>query len=277
MPVQVLEESFDRIKVLFDGFSRMHVNSIRRAAMSLVPVMAIDDVVILENTSSFYDEVISHRLGLIPLKTPVDKYLLSSECDCKSALGCPKCRVLFVLDAEATDRVREVYSAELVSEDEEVKPVSQNIPILKLAPGQKIKLEAYAKLGRGKSHAKWQVASVSVLESYPVIVQNKSCNNCGACVDACPRNVFLMRDGLLNIDNQLSCNLCLECLKECHTEPKGISVSESEDKFILVIESVGSMSARDILLQSIKEVMSQIDEVIGKFSGEVITVEKEKQ
>jgi DNA-directed RNA polymerase alpha subunit len=85
-----------------------------------------------------------------------------------------------------------------------------------------------------------------------------------------------MREGLLNIDNPLSCNLCLECLEGCNTEPKGISVSESEDKFILVIESVGSMSARDILLQSIKEVVSQVDEVIGKFSGEVISVEKEK-
>jgi len=276
MPVQVLEESFSRIKVLFEGFSRMYVNSIRRAAISLVPVMAIDDVVILENTSSFYDEVISHRLGLIPLKTPIGKYLLPSECDCKSALGCSKCRVLFVLDAEATDRVREVYSAELVSEDEEVKPVSPIIPILKLAPGQKIKLEAYAKLGRGKSHAKWQVASVSVLESYPIIVQNKSCDNCGTCVDACARNVFVMRDGLLNVADPFSCNLCFECLNVCNVEPKGVSVSESEDKFILTIESVGSISAKDILLQTIKEVISQVDDVTGKFSGEMISVEKEK-
>lgn len=53
MPVQVLEESFIKIKVLFEGFSRMYVNSIRRAVLSVVPIMAIDDVVILENTSSF--------------------------------------------------------------------------------------------------------------------------------------------------------------------------------------------------------------------------------
>jgi DNA-directed RNA polymerase subunit D len=276
MPVQVLEESFIKIKVLFEGFSRMYVNSIRRAVLSVVPIIAIDDVVILENTSSFYDEVISHRLGLIPLKTPIGKYLLPSECDCKSALGCSKCRVLFVLDAEATDRVREVYSAEFVSEDEEVKPVSPNIPILKLAPGQKIKLEAYAKLGRGKSHAKWQVASTSVLESYPIIVQNKSCDNCGACVDACARNVFVMRDGLLNVADPLSCNLCFECLKVCDSEPKGISINESEDKFILTIESVGSISAKDILLQAIKEVIAQVDDVTEKFSGEMIPVEKEK-
>ncbi len=276
MPVQVLEESSDRIKVLFDDFPRVYVNALRRAALSLVHVMAIDDVVILENTSSFYDEVIAHRLGMIPLKTPLDKYLLSSECDCKSALGCSKCRVLLVLDAEATDRQREVFSAELVSEDEEVKPVSPSIPILKLAPGQKIKLEAYAKLGRGKTHAKWQAASASVLTSYPVITRNLSCNNCGACIDACAKNVFVKRDGLLKVVNPLNCNLCFECTKACKVEPKGVDITESQDKFILSIESGGSMLAKDILLQAGKEIISQIDGLIEKFSGKVISIEKEE-
>ncbi len=277
MSVRILDESYDRIRVLFEGYPRVYVNSIRRAAVSLVPSMAIDDVVILENTSSFYDEIVSHRLGLVPLKTPVGKYLLPSECDCKSTLGCPKCRVLFVLDAEATDRVREVYSAELVSEDEEVKPVSSNIPLLKLAPGQKIKLEAYAKLGRGRAHAKWQVTSAAVLTSYPMISRDKSCNNCGMCVDACVKNVFVMRDGLLDVVNPLNCNLCLECLKACNLDPKGLHVEEAEDKFILTLEGVGSMSARAILLQAVKQAVSQVDEVIERLSGEVVSVEKEGQ
>jgi DNA-directed RNA polymerase subunit D len=276
MPVQVLEESSDRIKVLFDGFPRVYVNALRRAAISLVHVMAIDDVVILENTSSFYDEVISHRLGMIPLKTPLDKYLLPSECDCKSALGCSKCRVLLVLDAEATDRPRDVFSAELVSEDEEVKPISPSIPILKLAQGQKIKLEAYAKLGRGKTHAKWQGASASVLTSYQIITQNLSCNNCGVCVDVCVKNVFVKRDGLLKVVNPLNCNLCLECTKACKVEPKGVDITEPQDKFILSIESGGSMFAKDVLLQAGREIISQIDGLIEKFSEKVISVEKEE-
>jgi DNA-directed RNA polymerase subunit D len=32
-----------------------------------------------------------------------------------------------------------------------------------LAPGQKVKLEAYARLGKGSEHAKWQATSASVL------------------------------------------------------------------------------------------------------------------
>lgn len=125
--------------------------------------MAIDDVVILENSSVMFDELVAHRLGLIPLKTDLNRYNLPEECDCKNPLGCQKCRVLLVLDAEANDKVRTVNSSDLVSEDPDTKPIADNVPIVKLAPGQKIKLEAYARLGKGSEHATWQPASASVL------------------------------------------------------------------------------------------------------------------
>jgi DNA-directed RNA polymerase subunit D len=145
------------------GIDRAYANAIRRLAISQVPTMAIDDVVILENSSVMFDELVAHRLGLIPLKTDLSRYNLPEDCDCKSALGCQKCRVLLVLDAEASDKVRPVNSGDLVSEDSETKPISDLIPIVKLAPGQKIKLEAYARLGKGSEHAKWQATSASVL------------------------------------------------------------------------------------------------------------------
>lgn len=161
--IQVLECNDKKIRVLLKGVERSYANAIRRFAISEVPTMAIDDVVIIENSSIMYDELIAHRLGMIPLKTDLNKYVLPEECDCKSALGCPKCRVLLVLDAEAKDASRTVYSNELISEDKSVIPSSDSIPIVKLAPNQKVKLEAYARLGKGKEHAKWQPATASVL------------------------------------------------------------------------------------------------------------------
>ena len=44
-----------------------------------------------------------------------------------------------------------------------MKPVSDKIPIVQLAPGQKLKIESYAKLGRGTEHAKWNSANISAL------------------------------------------------------------------------------------------------------------------
>jgi DNA-directed RNA polymerase subunit D len=161
--IDIIESNPSRIRVRLIGVDRAYANAIRRVAISEVPTMAIDDVVILENSSVMFDELVSHRLGLIPLKTDLDRYNLPEDCDCKNALGCSKCRVLLVLDAEATDRIKTVSSADLISEDPESKPVSDKIPIVKLAPGQKIKLEAYARLGKGSEHAKWQPTSVSTL------------------------------------------------------------------------------------------------------------------
>ena len=165
--VDVIESSPSRVRVKLVGVDRAYANAIRRIAISQVPTMAIDDVVILENSSVMFDELVAHRLGLIPLKTDLDRFNLPEDCDCNNALGCSKCRVLLVLDAEATDRIRTVTSGDLISEDPESKPVSVNIPIVKLAPGQKIKLEAYARLGRGSEHAKWQPTSVSTLIETP--------------------------------------------------------------------------------------------------------------
>ena len=161
--IEVIESSEEAVKVKMKGVDRTYANAIRRFAISEVPSMAIDEVVILENSSVMYDELLAHRLGLLPLKTDLETYILPEQCDCRNPLGCSKCRVLLVLDAQARDKVLTVYSGNLVSEDKEIIPIADNIPIVKLAPGQKVKLEAYAKLGKGKHHAKWQPVSASVL------------------------------------------------------------------------------------------------------------------
>ena len=70
---------------------------------------------------------------------------------------------MLVLDSEATENTKVVTSAELESKDQIVKPISNQIPIIHLAPGQRVKLEAYARLGRGTEHSKWNSANVSIL------------------------------------------------------------------------------------------------------------------
>lgn len=161
--IKILESSDSRIKVSIKGVDRVYANALRRFAISEVPCMAIDDVVIQQNSSVLYDEILAHRLGLIPLSTDLKGYVLPQDCSCKTDLGCSKCRVLLVLNAVATDEVKTIYSGDLRSEDDSVKPYVDNIPIVKLAPDHEIKLEAYAKLGKGRDHAKWQPVSVSTL------------------------------------------------------------------------------------------------------------------
>jgi DNA-directed RNA polymerase subunit D len=163
MSVDVLERTDERVVIKFNNISRQYINAIRRIAISEVPTLAVDDVVILENSSVMHDEAVAHRLGLIPLRTELHRFVMPQECDCQSTLGCSKCRVLLVLDSEAMEKTKIVTSGELLSEDELVKPVSRDIPIVVLAPSQKLKFEAYARLGVGKDHAKWQPTSAAVV------------------------------------------------------------------------------------------------------------------
>ncbi len=161
---EVLERTDERIVIKFKNISREYINAIRRLAISEVPTLAIDDVVILENSSVMHDEALAHRLGLIPLSTDLDRFVTPEECDCKSTLGCSNCRVLLMLDSEAADKTKIVTSGELLSEDDLVQPVSKEIPIVALAPTQKVKFEAYARLGIGKHHAKWQPTSAAIVK-----------------------------------------------------------------------------------------------------------------
>jgi DNA-directed RNA polymerase subunit D len=161
--IKLLEKDENRIRLILKDIDRSYANAIRRFAIKEVPVMAIDDVVIYENSSVIYDELVAHRLGLIPLKTDLTSFVLPEDCECHSEFGCSRCRVSFILEDEAKDNVKTVYSGSLKSQDNNIKPTNDSIPIVKLAPGQKIKLEAYAKLGRGKDHAKWQASTVSTL------------------------------------------------------------------------------------------------------------------
>jgi len=56
------------------GLDPSLANAIRRILMSEVPTMAIEKVYIYNNTSIIQDEVLSHRLGLIPLRADPRKF-----------------------------------------------------------------------------------------------------------------------------------------------------------------------------------------------------------
>ena len=146
--IQILTENDKKISVKLKGVSLLYANALRRICLNGIPIFAIDTVDMIENTSVMADEGISHTLGMIPLKTE------SAESDS---------RVMLVLDSGNTEVVKTVTTAELESKDQVVKPTSKQIPIAHLAPGQRIKLEAYARLGRGTEHAKWNSANISVL------------------------------------------------------------------------------------------------------------------
>jgi len=158
LPLEVINQNGDTISIKLKDIPIQYANALRRICLNGVPIFAIDVIEVLENTSIMPDEALAHRLGLIPLKTDSKDIILSEE-EIKESNS----RVMLTLDSEQTAETRTVFTDELKSEDSVVKPISDKIPIVTLAPGQKIKLQAYARLGRGTEHAKWNSANTSVL------------------------------------------------------------------------------------------------------------------
>jgi len=161
--LEVINKDNQKISIKLKGVPLHYANALRRVCLNGVPVFAIDTVDIIENSSVLPDEGLAHRLGLIPIKTDLTRFNEPSKCDCQSESGCSNCRVMLVLDSGDSDVTRTILSNELSSEDDSIKPTSDKISIVQLTQGQRIKVECYARLGRGTEHAKWNSANISTL------------------------------------------------------------------------------------------------------------------
>jgi DNA-directed RNA polymerase subunit D len=262
--IKVLKKDEDNLRLLIRGVNVPYVNALRRTVISEVPCMAIDEIVMLENSSMLQDEIISHRLGLVPLKTDLDSYNLPEECPCKSEFGCNLCRVTLALDVDAKDGSKTIYSGDLKSDSQTVVPVSEKIPILKLAKEQRIRLEAYARLGKGKNHAKWQPVSVCTYKYFPKIEVSKKCSICGKCVEACPRRVLVKTDNKIEVRDLMACTLCRDCAQACPENPRAIEISGEEDAFMFSLESTQVLPPERILTEAVKTLDKQLKDLEGQ-------------
>jgi len=259
--IEILEKNDNNLRLIIRDADVPLMNALRRIALAEVPTMAIEEVVMIENSSILQDEIIAHRLGLTPLKTDLDAYNLPGECECQSEFGCTQCRVTLTLDAEAKEGTRTVYSGEIVSENPEIIPVSDKIPIIKLAKNQKLKLEAYARLGRGKNHAKWQPTSMCAYKYYPKItVPEDKCEDCSKCADICPKKVLAFKDEKVDVRDLLACNLCMDCVEACPKKPSPLRVEWEKNAFIMNIESTGALPPERILQEATKTLGEQLNE-----------------
>ena len=143
MDIEMTREKDNKLEFMLKGASVPFANLVRRFGIGQVPVFALDSITFYENSSAMFDEYLAHRLGQVPL--------LSDSGRAAEEIG-------FTLEASGPGTV---YSRELKSTDAKVKAAIADIPLLKLLEGQNLRLEAKARRGIGRVHAKFQPGLIS--------------------------------------------------------------------------------------------------------------------
>lgn len=258
MKVELISKE-PKLVFVIKGINYTIANAIRRMAEE-VPVLAIDEVEISKNDSVLNDEVLAHRLGLIPLKS--DKtFTLIEECTCKGK-GCAKCTASLTLKAKG---LCTVYSKDFKGK---VRVIYPNMPITVLEKDNEIELVAYARLGVGKKHTKFSPGLI-LYRAYPLFDTKKAdLDMIKACVDSCPKKVLGIdeKNSIIKIKEPLSCDLCEACVEECKKQSKdAISVKASDEDFIFTIESWGQLSNKEIFI----EISDTLEKELKKLGKEI--------
>jgi DNA-directed RNA polymerase subunit D len=224
--MDVLTKTDEKLVLRIDANETL-ANAIRRS-VNEIPVLAIDEVEIFKNDSALYDEVLAHRLGLVPLKTE------------KSMNGKTKVEFKLVKEGPCT-----VYSQDLEGPAEVIYP---KIPITLLGEGSKIELVATAILGKGIEHAKF----IPGLAYYRHILEITSAPKIDSIIQG--------SKGVLKGEKKGSKWLCdlteaeIKAVEE--VDPQAISNSS---EMLFFIESYGNLPAKDIFLKSIESLGENLD------------------
>jgi DNA-directed RNA polymerase subunit D len=250
MKVKIISKTEDTIMFVVEGIKPALANAIRRAAAYEVPTLAIEDVYFSKNSSALYDEIIAHRLGLIPLKTDLKAYTLPANCSCKGKL-CAKCSVKGTLKAKGPATV---YAEDLKFKDPSVKVVYPKMPIVKLLEDQELELEFVATLGQGKEHVKWSPCH-AFYRSWPEFDTKNA--DLDAALDSIPKDVIKRTGKSIEI---LDFTKWVPAYEEI-LEKAGVKITFRDDKFIFVIESWGQLSPKTIVNEALGMLQDKVKSV----------------
>ncbi|KAK7714086.1 DNA-directed RNA polymerase core subunit rpc40 [Diaporthe eres] len=184
------------------GLDASIANAFRRIMIAEIPTLAIEDIWVNNNTSVIQDEVLCHRLGLVPFKG--GKYGLHDFMKWYKKPGADQDpfensmdynTVKIELDVQCTRRddaepgekdPRKLFNhanvyasdlkflpvgqqAEVFAGDQAIAPVHPDILVAKLRPGQQIQLMAHMHKGIGADHAKFSPVATASYRLLPLI------------------------------------------------------------------------------------------------------------
>lgn len=289
LEVNILDLKKDRIKFEIIGIDASVANALRRILLSEVPTMAIETVFFIQNTSIMQDEVLSHRLGLVPLMvdpdlfedvgedvTEVNTLVFSLNVMCRAKPGTNPGHI----DPDYSELIHgRVLSGDLVWKPQGVqeqrfqgnppRPIHDDIVITKLRPGQQITLEAHAVRGIGKDHAKFSPVCTAFYRLMPevTLVEDVYGDRAKALMRLMP-GVFELADDeatgtkKARVVNSSMCNMSRNYMQEPDLA-RAVEVTRVPDHFIFSVETVGAIEPADLLRRALKILANKCEATIA--------------
>ncbi|RNF25977.1 putative DNA-directed RNA polymerase II subunit 3 [Trypanosoma conorhini] len=258
-------------------------NGLRRVMLAEVPVLGVESVTIIQNTSVLPDEMIAHRIGLVPLYSMKARRMeYARDCLCGGS-GCGECQITGELKVSCPSDAHslQVFMDALKIDDEEVYPVSseeRGVWLLTLGRSQELNLRVVIRKNIAKTHAKFMpVATVAMRYASDIVLNPDGFAKLDAehrrqWVDRCPRQVFRYddRSGQVMLADPDACIFCRECLSK---EPPFNKLAEplvfvrhKKDRrgyydFTFTVESTGVLPVLQILYDAVEVLRRKLERV----------------
>jgi DNA-directed RNA polymerase subunit D len=275
MKIDVIEMTPNKAQFVITDTNPSFANALRRTIVADVPKMALDNVefhlgpimdekgTAFESVSPLFDEIVSHRLGLIPVPTDLATFNFRSKCTCNGE-GCPNCTIMYSLNKKGPCTV---YSGDLEPVgDAKFRIKDDLIPIVKLADDQALLIYATAELGTGRQHAKWQAALGAGYRYFAKIeIEHAKCDLGGSCVKVCPKGVLAKEDKKIIAKHPEKCNLCNSCVEVC--DAGVIKVTSNPTRILFRFETDGSLQAKEVLMKGLQILEERFENLREQVSG----------
>eukprot|EP01068_Selenidium_serpulae_P002889 Selendium_serpulae@DN2743_c0_g1_i3.p1 len=293
LKIKMISHEEDKLVFSMTNVDVSIANALRRIMIAEVPTMALETIHIYQNTGVIQDEVLAHRLGLIPFRINPDNYEYRREVDSFTSEN----SVCFKLHVKCTEadlkelksNSKPVYASDMVffaqpsaegssqmTDDTEIpRPVNKDVLITRLRPGQEIELAGYCEKGVGQTHAKWSPVCPVTYRLRPAFEFPEGPfegDDANELVKLCPMNVFeLLMDPETETSSAIAampenCTTCRACLERF---PGRVKLYKKKFDFIFTINSSGSIPPTQIFKTAVSILKGKATELKNNLEANV--------